>query len=292
MSSVKAPEGFTEIWSKDVNNGSNGTRTEKLFVQDKFAMKHSIAKAEASTETNPTDAQKEAGNYKKGHVKIDGFDFTVENPKGSERSGKDADGKPWSVTMNNTYGYIRGTVGVDGDHIDMFLSENPEEGKVYVIDQVNADGSFDEHKVMYGFNSEEEARSNYLANYSKGWTGLGNITEVSKEQFKKWIDSSHRKTKPFSEYKGVKVGDEQQGSVKHSKNKKFPKQPKGEERKRVSSALYDLINRYQRENNGEMPREQTINMPDKIYQVYVNDYDNFFVYSTLNNKGNPLAELI
>ena len=81
-----------------------------------------IAQEEAKVEQNPTEAQKEAGNYKKGHIKIDGYDVTIENPKGSVRSGKDADGTPWSVTMNNTYGYIRGTEGVDGDHIDVYLS--------------------------------------------------------------------------------------------------------------------------------------------------------------------------
>ena len=162
-----------------------------------------IAAAEAETDTNPSEAQKEAGNYKKGHVKVDGYDITIENPKGSVRSGKDADGKEWSVTMNNTYGYIRGTEGVDGDHIDVFLSDNPEQGNVYVVDQVDADGNFDEHKVMYGFGSAEEARDNYLANYSEGWK-MGTITEVSKDEFKKWIESSHRKTKPFSEYKSVK----------------------------------------------------------------------------------------
>ena len=106
--------------------------------------------------------------------------------------------------MNNTYGYIRGTEGVDGDHIDVFLSDDPTQGDVYVIDQVNEDGSFDEHKVMYGFKSALAAKRAYLANYSPGWKGLGTITKVSKEEFKKWINSSHRKTKPFAEYKNVK----------------------------------------------------------------------------------------
>ena len=106
--------------------------------------------------------------------------------------------------MNNTYGYIRGTEGVDGDHIDVFLSDNPANGDVFVVDQVNKDGTFDEHKVMYGFSTEEEARNAYLSNYEDGWTGLGAITRVSKEEFKKWVNSSHRKTKPFAEYKGVK----------------------------------------------------------------------------------------
>lgn len=164
----------------------------------------SIRKAEEDVNTNPTEAQKEAGNYKKGHVRIDGMDITIENPKGSIRSGVDANGKQWSVTMNNTYGYIRGTRGVDGDHIDIFLSDNPESGNVYVVDQIRQDtGEFDESKVLYGFNSMEEARQAYLSNYEKDWK-VGVITEVAKEEFKKWIDSSWNKVKPFSEYANVK----------------------------------------------------------------------------------------
>lgn len=164
---------------------------------------------------NPTEGQKEAGNYKMGHVKVDGMDITIENPKGSVRSGKDANGKEWSVTMNNTYGYIRGTRGVDGDHIDIFLSDNPESGNVYVIDQVDQQtGMYDESKVMYGFNSIDEARDSYLANYEKGWK-VGVISEVSKEEFKKWIESSTNKIKPFSEYAGVKkMQTEDDGTAK------------------------------------------------------------------------------
>lgn len=159
---------------------------------------------ELKVDTNPTEAQKEAGNYKKGHIKINGFDITIEQPSGSVRSGKDANGKEWSVTMNNTYGYIRGTESVDGDHIDVFLGPDMNSDMVYVVDQVNTDGSFDEHKVMMGFSSLEDARSAYLSNYEEGWQGLGNITGVALDEFKKWIDSSTRKTKSFSEYKGIK----------------------------------------------------------------------------------------
>lgn len=177
-----------------------------------------ISKAEAETEQHPTEAQKEAGNYRMGHVKLDGYDITIENPKGSVRSGKDAQGNEWSSTMNNTYGYIRGTEGVDGDHIDVFLSDDPTNGNVFVVDQVNEDGTFDEHKVMYGFSSADEARENYLANYSDGWR-CGIITEVTKAEFRNWIDSSHRKTKPFSEYKSVKVeGAQKEGGLGKSEN--------------------------------------------------------------------------
>lgn len=161
--------------------------------------------ARLDVDTEPTEAQKEAGNYKKGHVRIDGHDITIENPKGSVRKGTDENGKVWKSEMHNDYGYIRGTESVDGDHIDVFLSDNPDQGNVFVVDQVNQKtGEFDEHKVMYGFNSLEEARAAYLSNYEEGWQGLGNITEATREEFKKWVDSSHRKTKPFAEYKSVK----------------------------------------------------------------------------------------
>lgn len=168
---------------------------------------------EAKVDTNPTDAQKEAGNYKKGHIKVDGLNITIEQPKGSIRRGTDANGKQWESEMHNTYGYIRGTESVDGDHIDIFLSDNPTEGNVFVVDQINKDGSFDEHKVMYGFPDMESAKRAYLSNYEEGWQGLGSITEVKKEDFKKWIDSSKRKTKPFAKYSTVKT----QGDVQTKK---------------------------------------------------------------------------
>ena len=169
-----------------------------------------ITKASAEVNTEPTEAQKEAGNYKKGHVQVGTFDITIEQPQGSVRKGTDADGKQWESKMNNTYGYIRGAVGVDGDHIDVFLS-NDIDGwngrKVFVVDQFNPDGSFDEHKVMLGFNDQDEAKGDYLANYEQGWENGRRIdvSAVNLENFEKWIESSKRKTKPFSEYKNVKL---------------------------------------------------------------------------------------
>lgn len=171
-----------------------------------------IAAAESEVNTNPTEAQKEAGNYKKGHVQIGTFNVTIEQPKGSVRSGVDADGKKWETEMQNTYGYIRGTEGVDGDHIDVFLSDDIDgwDGhKVFVVDQRNANGSFDEHKVMLGFNDINDAEAAYMSNYEEGWQGLGAITGVSIEEFEKWIASSHRKTKAFAEYKSVKTTEGQ-----------------------------------------------------------------------------------
>lgn len=159
----------------------------------------------SETETEPSEAQKKAGNYKKGHLSFGGYDYTVETPKGVTRSGKDEQGKPWSVTMHDTYGYILGKIGVDGDHIDMFINDAADldtfDGNVYVVDQVNPEtGEFDEHKVMYGYPDEAAATKAYLSNYSKGWKGLGKVTSVPKVTFDKWLESSDRKTKPFRDY--------------------------------------------------------------------------------------------
>lgn len=167
-----------------------------------------VRAAETEVDTHPTDKQKEAGNYKKGHVQVGTFNVTIENPKGSIRSGIDANGNRWETAMQNTYGYIRGTKGVDGDHIDVFLADDIDgwDGRrVFVIDQYNEDGTFDEHKVMLGFNDEADAQRAYLSNYEAGWADSRKIvcTSVNMEDFEKWIDSSHRKTKPFSEYKGI-----------------------------------------------------------------------------------------
>ena len=164
-----------------------------------------LKNAIAETETEPTEAQKKAGNYKKGHLTFGGYDFTVETPMGVTRSGKDEQGKPWSVTMHDTYGYILGKIGVDGDHIDMFINDAADldtfDGNVYVVDQINPEtGEFDEHKVMYGYPDEAAATKAYLSNYSKGWKGLGKVTSVPKATFDKWLESSDRKTKPFREY--------------------------------------------------------------------------------------------
>lgn len=205
-------------------------------------VREKIAEEGSKVNTNPSDAQKEAGNYRMGHVKIDGMDVTIENPKGSIRKGRDADGKEWQSEMHNDYGYIRGTKAVDNDHIDIFLSDNPETGNVFVVDQVNPKtGEFDESKVMYGFASEQEARDAYLSNYEKGWKGLGKITEVTKEEFKKWIDSSTRKTKPFSEYASVKAAKPQ---------KEKPVQGiEGYSRDEIKGIVADHINDVMRDND-------------------------------------------
>lgn len=208
----KVPEKVTGTLSK--NNPEEIKRNVASEEQGKnkpVSLEQSLAKAderrkikdeERRVNTSPTDAQKEAGNYQKGHVKIQGFDISIENPKGSVRKGVDQNGRAWEHTMQNAYGYFRRTEGHDGDQIDVFLGNNPASEKVFVVDQ-NKPGTdeFDESKTLLGFDSAEQAKAAYMSNYEPGWTGFRAITEVPVEQFREWLYDGAKQRKPFSEYK-------------------------------------------------------------------------------------------
>ncbi|WP_300456611.1 LPD38 domain-containing protein [Desulfobacula sp.] len=150
--------------------------------------------------TDPSDAQKEAGNYKKDHIKIDGLDISIENPDGSTRKGKDVSGKKWESTMHGHYGYFKRTLGKDGDQVDVVIKSGTETSpKVFVVDQVDpGTGKFDEHKVVMGAESQKEAKTLYLSNYEKGWKGFGEITEMGIDDFKAWLKDGKRTKKPLA----------------------------------------------------------------------------------------------
>ncbi|WP_254203218.1 LPD38 domain-containing protein [Aeromonas sp. FDAARGOS 1418] len=168
-----------------------------------------IEAARAEIAPEPTEAQKEAGNYKKGHIKLQGLDIALENPKGSTRSGTAQDGKAWQSTMTHDYGYIKRTLGADGDHVDVFIGDKPDSETVYVVDQVDPKtGKFDEHKVMMGFADEQAARAGYLGNYEEGWQGLGAIKAMPVEDFKRWVKEGDT-TKPVA--KKVRMSQQREG---------------------------------------------------------------------------------
>ena len=249
-----------------------------------------IAAAEAEVDVNPTDKQKEAGNYKKGHVQVGVFDITIEQPKGSVRSGVDANGNKWETTMQNTYGYIRGTEGVDGDHIDVFLSDDIDGWngrRMFVVDQYNEDGSFDEHKVMLGFNETDDAEAAYFANYDNDWAKKHKtvVTGVNLEDFEKWIDSSHRKTKAFAEYKSVKSVEEQSSSTQvnrlseiksrieelHKEQEAAHGQSDIFEEARIISEINDLFTE-QRKLEQNNSNEETTTPTDAAYTITQTQY--------------------
>jgi hypothetical protein len=159
-----------------------------------------VAEAAATAATSPdndladaTPAQREAGNFKMGRMKAAGLDVSIEYPAGVKR-------KADHQALTRAYGYFRGTVGKDKDHVDVFLGERADDASlpVFVIDQMNQAGKFDEHKIVMGEETEAAAREAYLSNYPDGWTGLGGITEMSQEQFKAWVQDPHKTKRRLS----------------------------------------------------------------------------------------------
>ena len=148
-----------------------------------------LHKARQTTNTSPTEGQKRTGNYRKGKVKLRGFQIAIENPIGSVRSGVDKDGKEWRSIMHRDYGYFVGSKAVDGDPVDVFIGDDPENDPIWVVDQVDGEGKFDEPKVILGAKSEEEARELYLNHYPEGWKGLGAITKMADDEFRTWLEA-------------------------------------------------------------------------------------------------------
>lgn len=188
--------------------------TEAPIIGDGTRLNPIVAKTAADIETaaaktvEPTEAQKESGNYQKGHVKVQGLDVAIENPKGSERTGVGADGKPWAVEMPAHYGYLKKTVGGDGEQVDVYLGDHPQSQKVFVVDQVEPKtGKFDEHKSMVGYTDEAQARAAYDAGFSDGSgpARRGNITAMSMDQFKGWLKDGETK-KPAAGQKLIDDG--------------------------------------------------------------------------------------
>lgn len=198
-----------------ITKGKSGTIEQWLERNKDYQKDQSfparLAKAKEETDTNPTEAQKKAGNYKMGHISFGGYNMSIENPKGSTRSGVDQNGRPWSIQMMDSYGYIGKKYGADGDHLDFFINDEADldsfNGRVYIVDQKNEDGTFDEHKVMYGYLNWSAARKAYERNYEPGWWDkhVIQMVGVKKSDFDKWLADSDHKTKPFGDYYRTKM---------------------------------------------------------------------------------------
>lgn len=137
-------------------------------VKEIEAAANEAATSPTNDRPEPTDAQLSAGNYAKGHVRINGLDVSIETPKGAPRRSKAGDANPWVVpSMPASYGYIRGTKASDGDHVDLFIGDKGENGRFWVINQNHpGTGRFDEPKVITGVDSAEEAQAIYKASFA------------------------------------------------------------------------------------------------------------------------------
>lgn len=145
---------------------------------------HAAATSPHNLRPQPTEGQREAGNYKMGHKSLIGLDLTIENPAGSYRRME------WPI-MQAHYGYVKRSLGADGDHVDVFVQRGtPDDwaGTVYVIDQIDESSEFDEVKAMIGFSDQRSAERCYLSHYPPGWR-LGPVTAVSPAEFAEWARS-------------------------------------------------------------------------------------------------------
>lgn len=197
--SEEAVSAFSADDVKGLTAGQKPAAPKAEIKSELDAAAHEAATSPLNDTPHPTDEQKAAGNYKVGRLRLHGLDVSIENPRGSVRSGTAPDGTRWQNTLAHHYGYIRGSEGKDGDHLDVFLTDDAENATAaWVVDQKNKDGAFDEHKIVIGPKSEAEARAAYLANYDAGWDGLGAITSMPMEAFKAWALDGKVKRKPLA----------------------------------------------------------------------------------------------
>lgn len=246
---VKDAAGEEILREYPFDNGA--TATGRPTIEELNAQ---IAAAEAETDTNPTEEQRASGDYKKGRVNIAGFDFVIENPKGSIRRGRDADGREWESEIHNTYGYLDGTHGANHDALDVFLGPNPMSESVFVIDQNNADGSFDEHKCMIGFDTAEAACAAYLSNYEEGWESrIGAITKCTLDNFRKWADTHEVRAYPFTDFISISTTPVVTDTMDHNED--------GDERITINWSA-DQMNEYLRRAMERAERLKTRGLAD------------------------------
>lgn len=152
-----------------------------LLRKNVDAAAHRAATSDLNLLRKPTEGQARAGNYRKGRASVAGLPLTIENPCGSRR-------RPEWAPLTAHYGYVRRTMGADGDQLDVFVRQGtPDDwsGPVFVIDQHRPDGTFDEHKCMVGWTDRRDAVRAYLGNYPRGWQ-LGPVTELQSAEFRAW----------------------------------------------------------------------------------------------------------
>lgn len=181
----------------------NGKPGQPLAYAKNDALREAIEQAAQAVDLEPSEAEKAAGNARKGSFWLGGWQVTIENPLGSVRRG---DG--WERTMSAHYGYIRRTKSSDGEHVDVFIGPDPESQVVYVVDQLTAGGRFDEVKVLIGFHDRNTALECYRSHYPSDWK-VGPVVAMTMPQFKAWLlcgDTHKPISKQVSRYGKARSG--------------------------------------------------------------------------------------
>lgn len=128
-----------------------------------------------------------SGHKLQGRTAFRGLNISIENKKETIRRGVDSDGHKWAIKMHYDYGYIRGTEGVDGDHVDCYIGDNIDAKNVYIIHQkIPGTDKYDEDKCMLGFDTLADAKAAYLKQYDKPGF-FGGVDTVPFELFKQKV---------------------------------------------------------------------------------------------------------
>lgn len=188
--------------------GGNAAMPEGGLFDDTARNQADLFDAAASeADPNPTPAQAEAGNYKKGHIRWNGLDLAIETAKGEERRGTAKDGTEWSVTMPAHYGDLKRTEGADGDPLDFYMGDNPDSNTVVIVNQVDPKTrKFDEHKIIFGTHGVDDALKLYRAGFSDGSgdSRIGSYSATDVDSFKGWMKDQNT-TKPTSKIEAKKI---------------------------------------------------------------------------------------
>ncbi len=142
-------------------------------------------------------------------MQLHGLDIKVEYAKGERRSGIGKDGKRWvGPPMPCSYGAIKNTRAKDGEQVDAYIGPDRNSDKVFVLDQLNGDGRYDEAKILFGFRSKDDALGAYSRAFSDGNARdrIGSVTELSPDKFCDWLSNPANTKKPLGNLRGYASG--------------------------------------------------------------------------------------
>lgn len=116
-------------------------------------------------------------------VKWNGFELGIEYLPGATRFA----GTPYARKLKSAYGHIRGLLGADKEALDCYVNpkllkttpgDYPDQGNAFAVFQIDPnDGSFDEMKIMIGWDTIAEAEAAYLTEMPRD--RMGKIQTIS-----------------------------------------------------------------------------------------------------------------
>lgn len=175
----------------EVASGGSITSAEEKPTIDDTA--HAAVTSLVNPKPAPTPLQEKAENFEMDHPTVAGLPLSITHPIGAKRN---PDRFPDAKTLTAHYGYIRGTIGADGEKLDAFVkggTPNAYDGPIYVVNQNKQDGTFDEHKIVVGANSPQDAQELYERQYPPGFARAGSVATFSTpEAFKQWTEEGDK----------------------------------------------------------------------------------------------------